>query len=354
MELQTLCCALPSQPLQLSKHHRRVSNHQSHSFHFNSSNALFRYQRQKFGFEKASKYLKEVGLNKFQRTLVHASDSTVNGALEVESVQSSSVPVNVVEVEPFHGKSGSVSFYGLTHQSIEEKLESAPIKPDESSYFWVWGPVAFISSLILPQFFIGTVVEAYFNGLILKDIVTSISSEALFYIGLATFLGVADRVQRPYLQYSSKTWGLITGLKGYITSAFLTTGLKITVPLLLLYVTWSVVRMAAVVAIAPFVVGCFAQFAFERYLEKRGSSCWPLVPIIFEVYRLYQLTKAATFADKLMYSMKDLPASPEVLERSGTLFGMMVIFQLLGIVCLWSLMTFLLRLFPSRPVAENY
>ncbi|CAL5202746.1 unnamed protein product [Lathyrus oleraceus] len=356
MELQTLCCALPSQPLQLSNHHhRRVSNHQFHSFHFNSSNTLLRHQRQKFAFEKASKWLKGVGFNKFQRTLVHASDSTVNGALKVESVQSSSVPVNVVEVEPFHGKSGSVSFYGLTHQSVEEgKLESAPIKQDESSYFWVWGPIAFISSLILPQFFIGTVVEAFFNGFILKDIVTSISSEALFYIGLATFLGVADGVQRPYLQYSSKKWGLITGLKGYLTSAFLTMGLKITVPLLLLYVSWSVVRMAAVVAIAPFVVGCFVQFAFERYLEKRGSSCWPLVPIIFEVYRLYQLTKAATFADKLMYSMKDLPASPEVLERSGTLFGMMVIFQLLGIVCLWSLMTFLLRLFPSRPVAENY
>ncbi|KAI5403032.1 hypothetical protein KIW84_050580 [Lathyrus oleraceus] len=139
MELQTLCCAFPSQPLQLSNHHhRRVSNHQFHSFHFNSSNTLLRHQRQKFAFEKASKWLKGVGFNKFQRTLVHASDSTVNGALEVESVQSSSVPVNVVEVEPFHGKSGSVSFYGLTHQSVEEgKLESAPIKQDESSYFWI-------------------------------------------------------------------------------------------------------------------------------------------------------------------------------------------------------------------------
>jgi hypothetical protein len=115
------------------------------------------------------------------------------------------------------------------------------------------------------------------------DIVTSLSTEALFYVGLATFLQVADRVQKPYLQYSSKRWGLITGLKGYITSAFLTTGLKISVPLILLYVTWSVVRMATVVAIAPFLVGCVAQFAFERYLDKRGSSCWPLVPIIFEV-----------------------------------------------------------------------
>lgn len=112
---------------------------------------------------------------------------------------------------------------------------------------------------------------------------SSFSSEVLFYIGLGTFLHVTDRVQRPYLQYSSKRWGLITGLKGYLTSSYLTTGLKIIAPLFLLYASWSVVRMAAFVAIAPFLVGCVAQFAFERYLYKRGSSCWPLVPIIFEV-----------------------------------------------------------------------
>jgi hypothetical protein len=113
-----------------------------------------------------------LGLNKFQRTVViHASDSTVNGALEVKPNQSSSVVVNGVEVEPFHGKSGSVSFYGLTHQSVEEgKLESAPFKQEEKSYLWVLAPVVFISSLILPQFFITTVVDAFFDDLILTGI----------------------------------------------------------------------------------------------------------------------------------------------------------------------------------------
>jgi hypothetical protein len=112
-----------------------------------------------------------LGFNKFQRTVIHASDSTVNGALEVKPNQSSSVVVNGVEVEPFHGKSGSVSFYGLTHQSVEEgKLESAPFKQEEKSYFWVLAPVVFISSLILPQFFISTVVEAFFDDLILTGI----------------------------------------------------------------------------------------------------------------------------------------------------------------------------------------
>ena len=112
---------------------------------------------------------------------------------------------------------------------------------------------------------------------------SSFSSEVLFYVGLATFLHVADRVQRPYLEYSTKRWGLITGLRGYLYSAIFTMGLKIIAPLILLYMTWSVVRLEAIVAIAPFLVGCVAQFAFERYLNQRGSSCWPLVPIIFEV-----------------------------------------------------------------------
>lgn len=73
-----------------------------------------------------------------------------------------------------------------------------------------------------------------------------------------------------------------------------------------------------------------------------------------QVYRLYQLTKAAYFIEKLMYAMKGMPASPELLERSGALFSMIVTFQVVGVVCLWSLMAFLLRLFPSRPVAEKY
>jgi len=113
--------------------------------------------------------------------------------------------------------------------------------------------------------------------------VTTFSHEVLFYIGLATFLHVTDRVQRPYLQYSSKRWGLITGLRGYLFSAFFTMGLKIIAPLILLFVTWSAIRIAAFVAITPFLVGCVAQMAFEKALDNRGSSCWPLVPAIFEV-----------------------------------------------------------------------
>ncbi|KAK7310885.1 hypothetical protein RJT34_08667 [Clitoria ternatea] len=356
MELHTLSCSLPSQPLVFSNH-RLISSRAI------GTPAAFRNPRQRFQFGNASKCLKWVikepslaGLKKSQRLITHASDSNLNGGLEVHQNKNSNVPVIEFNgVEPFHGKSGSVSFSGLTHQSVEEaKLESAPFEEKGSSFFWILAPVAFIASLTLPQFFVDNVIEAFLDDAILIDIVSTLASEAVFYIGLVTFLHVTDRVQRPYLQYSSKRWSLITGLRGYLFSVFFTMGLKIIAPLFLLYATCSVIGIASVVAVAPFLIGCAAQLAFEKSLDKRGSSSWPLVPIIFEVYRLYQLTKGAHFVEKILFSMKDLPATPELVEKTGACFAMIVTFQVLGVVCLWSLMTFLMRLFPSRPVADHY
>ncbi|KAF8406375.1 hypothetical protein HHK36_008462 [Tetracentron sinense] len=290
------------------------------------------------------------------RTITGASSSNQDEKLISPGRRISNVPANAFDrSEPFRGKSGSVSFYGLTHQLVEEgKLVSSPFKEGTGSLLWVLAPIALISSLLLPPFFLSNAVDTVLKDEILAEIVASFSSEAMFYIGLAVFLLVTDHVQRPYLDFSPKRWGLITGLKGYITSAFFTMGFKVFAPLFAVYVTWPVLGLPAVVAVAPFLLGCVAQLAFETYLDKRGSSCWPLVTIIFEVYRLYQLSKAAHFIERLMFSMKGAAVSPELLERSGALVGMLVSFQILGVVCLWSLMTFLLRLFPSRPVAENY
>ncbi|MBA0836962.1 hypothetical protein Goarm_009150 [Gossypium armourianum] len=157
-------------------------------------------------------------------------------------------------VESCHGKSGSISFHGLTHQLVEEsKLMSAAFQEDKGSFLWVLAPIALISSLILPQFFFSSAIEAFF-----KDDT------------LVVFLLVTDHVQRPYLQFSAKRWGLITGLR---TSQF---------------------------------------------------------------------------------SMKDSQRTPEMFKRGGATAGMVITFQVLAVVCLWSLMAFLQRLFPSRPVAEKY
>ncbi|CAA7399482.1 unnamed protein product [Spirodela intermedia] len=258
-------------------------------------------------------------------------------------------------MEPFGGRSGSVSFCGLTYQALEEReLVSSPFKEGTGSSLWIAGPLALISSLLLPQFLISGAIEAALKDEILAEMVASIFSEGMFYVGLATFLRVTEQVQRPYLEFSAKRWSLITGLRGYLSSVFFTMGLKVFVPLLAAYAAWPTIGLPGAVAVAPFLAGCAAQFAFEGMLSRRRSSCWPLLPIIFEVYRLYQLSKGAHFVQRLMFSMRGSVAAAEFAGQSGAFMSLFVAFQVLGVVCLWSLTTFLLRLFPSRPVAENY
>ncbi|KAK5831773.1 hypothetical protein PVK06_015572 [Gossypium arboreum] len=103
----------------------------------------------------------------------------------------------------------------------------------------------------------------------------------LFFLGLGVFLLVTDHVQRPYLQFSAKRWGLITGLRVYLSSSFFTMGFKVVAPLLAVFLTWPALGFQALVAVAPFLIGCAAQHAFKTILDKHQSSCWPLIPIIF-------------------------------------------------------------------------
>lgn len=82
--------------------------------------------------------------------------------------------------EPFRGKPGSVSFNGLTHQLVEEgKLMSSPFQEDKTSFLWVLAPVALISSLILPQFFLANLIEAFVKDEMLLGI--SILTQPLPY-----------------------------------------------------------------------------------------------------------------------------------------------------------------------------
>lgn len=68
-------------------------------------------------------------------------------------------------LDPFCGKSGSVSFNGLTHQFIEaRKLESAPYSENQRSLLWIVAPVVLISSLVLPQFFLGNTIDVFIKN----------------------------------------------------------------------------------------------------------------------------------------------------------------------------------------------
>lgn len=115
------------------------------------------------------------------------------------------------------------------------------------------------------------------------ELIDSFTSDTMFYIGLSTFLKITDQIQKPYLQFSPKRWGLITGLRGYLTSAYFTTGFKITVPVFALWSTWALLGLPALISVVPFLTSFAIQLLFETRLEKSNSSSWPLVPLIFEV-----------------------------------------------------------------------
>ncbi|XP_008792621.2 uncharacterized protein LOC103709171 [Phoenix dactylifera] len=348
MQVQSVCC---SHPIPHSSTNVSLRN-------FGWKNVRFRPGNASKGESKVFSLLPDSenshGVKKVVLSIPNSNASSMVGTPNSDVVRRSG-SVGRIGLDPFRGKSGSVSFCGLTHQLLEErKLVSSPFKDGTGSYVWAVGPLALISSLVLPQFFLGNAIEMLLKDEILAEIVASLSSEVIFYVGLAAFLSITDHVQRPYLDFSSKRWSLITGLKGYLSSAFFTMGFKVFAPILAVYVAWPVIGLPAVVAVAPFLLGCAAQFAFEMHLNRRGSSCWPILPIIFEVYRLFQLNKGAHFIEKLMFSMRGSSVTPALMEIGGTLVSMLAVLQVLGVVCLWSLTTFLLRLFPSRPVAENY
>ncbi|KAI3965695.1 hypothetical protein MKX01_010652 [Papaver californicum] len=176
------------------------------------------------------------------RVVTKASNSdknlTTNGSIIGTSSKFDDKP------EPYSGKSGSILFYGLTHQSVEEgKLVSSPSKDDiGTSFIWVLAPMALISSLMLPQFFLNGFFDAVMKDEILAVLVWDIWLLHFFWVLICN--------------HQKKLWNLI--------------------------------------------------------------------------YMLYQLSKDAHFVESL------------------------ICFQFIGVLCLWSLITFLLRLFPSRPVAEKY
>lgn len=97
--------------------------------------------------------------------IVCLSNSSSSEKLSSSETENRSVAANGISgLEPFQGKTGCVSFAGLTHQLVEErKLESAPSGEEAQSFMWVVAPVALISSFLLPPFLVYIAVDGIKN-----------------------------------------------------------------------------------------------------------------------------------------------------------------------------------------------
>jgi hypothetical protein len=252
----------------------------------------------------------------------------------------------------FDGKPGFVAFGGGNHQHLKEgEFSSTSSEEGNRSLIWLLGPIALVASVVLPPFYLRKSFEAVFGDSLPTDFLILFFTEALFYSGTAVFLLVADYMQRPFFQFLPDKHSFVNRLHGYRVVSIATLVLSVLLPLVCLGLVWPWTGPAASAAIAPYLGGLIVQFAFEQYVQHKKSPVWPLVPVVFQVYRLHQLNRSAQLVASLMLSIRGAETTPQTMAINGALQTMLNFLQLLGIICLWSMATFIIRLFPSQPEA---
>ncbi|KAF2293298.1 hypothetical protein GH714_040675 [Hevea brasiliensis] len=180
-----------------------------------------------------------------------------------------------------------------------------------------------------------------------KDFLILFFTEALFYCGVVVFLLLIDHLRRPMELECAENGGttLVPHL-GQRISSVATLVLSLIIPMVTMGLVWPWTGPAASATLAPYLVGIIVQFAFEQYAKYRNSPSWPVIPIIFQVYRLHQLNRAAQLVTALSFTVKGAEMTSHNLEISSSLGTLLNVLQFLGVICIWSLSSFLMKFYP--------
>ncbi|KAL0417137.1 UNVERIFIED_CONTAM: hypothetical protein Slati_3545600, partial [Sesamum latifolium] len=171
---------------------------------------------------------------------------------------------------------------------------------------------------------------------LLTDFLILFFTEALFYCGVAVFLLLIDYLRRPKdLTYAETSRNLVPHL-GHRISSVAVLVLSLIIPMVTMGFVWPWTGPAASATLAPYLVGIVVQFAFEQYARYIGSPSWPAIPIVFQVYRLHQLNRAAQLVTALSFTLKGAEMTPHNLAINGSLSTLLNVLQFLGIICIWS------------------
>ncbi|CAL1405256.1 unnamed protein product [Linum trigynum] len=255
------------------------------------------------------------------------------------------------DVQGTGGKPGLVSFY--SHQYKPEEAEvpaSVASGNSQSSLLWFLGPAVLVASFIFPSIYLRRVLSTIFEDSLLTDFLILFFTEAIFYCGVAIFLLLIDRLRRPDESESipSNQATVSPPHLAQRISSVATLVLSLIVPMVTMGLVWPWTGPAASATLAPYLVGIVVQFAFEQYARSRNSPSWSVIPIIFQVYRLHQLNRAAQLVTALSYTVKGAEMTTHNLEISSSLGTLLNVLQFLGVICIWSLSSFLMRFFPSN------
>jgi hypothetical protein len=73
---------------------------------------------------------------------------------------------------------------------------------------------------------------------------------------------------------------------------------------------------------------------------------------LFQVYRLHQLNRAAQLVTALTFSVRGTDTTNQTLAIMNSLGALLTVLQILGVICVWSLSSFLMRFLPSSDIPD--
>ncbi|PIA61809.1 hypothetical protein AQUCO_00200064v1 [Aquilegia coerulea] len=261
--------------------------HRSRSLQMNnlkgkSSQFLYGIVEAKRTFPKRQPHL-------FATTEDHSSDNGLTSDAseqdkEYENVEGLSEESDLpIPFGGYNGRPGFLSFYGHSNEKQVETLVPSPVK-NRSNLIWFIGPSVLVASFIFPSLYLRKILSSIFEDSLLTDFLILFFTEALFYFGVAVFLFLIDRSQRPLEQISSPKSSISrTAQLFHRISSVATLVLSLIIPMVTMGLVWPWTGPAASATLAPYLVGIIMQFTFEQYAKYVKSPSWPVVPIIFQV-----------------------------------------------------------------------
>ncbi|KAK8499552.1 hypothetical protein V6N12_018937 [Hibiscus sabdariffa] len=250
-----------------------------------------------------------------------------------------------IHFEGSDGRPGFISFYNRPYKREDEVISN--VQRNQNSLLWFIGPAVLVASFILPSLYLRKILSTIFEDSLLtgecnamygewglpfllflaplildlhltlslkqtngqnetcnhiQDFLILFFTEALFYCGVAIFILLIDCLWRP--TGSGSAAETLAPHFGQRISSVATLVLSLIIPMVTMGLVWPWTGPAASATLAPYLVGIVVQFAFEQYARYQKSPSWPVIPIIFQVYRLHQLNRAAQLVTALSYTVR--------------------------------------------------
>ncbi|KAF7806064.1 putative transmembrane protein [Senna tora] len=245
------------------------------------------------------------------------------------------------------GKPGLISFYNRPYRRNSE-MPKSNTERSQNSILWFMGPAVLVASFIFPSLYLRRLLSVIFEDSLLTDFLILFFTEAIFYSGVAVFLCLLDHLRRPVqLDTAANDIDIQTPQLGQRISSVATLVLSLIIPMVTMGLVWPWTGPAASATLAPYLVGIVVQFAFEQYAKYRKSPSRSAIPFVFQVYRLHQLNRAAQLVTALSFTVRGAEMTSHNLAINSSLGTLLNVLQFLGVICIWSLSSYIMRFIPS-------